>query len=378
MVLHKNLTDVDLNLHIPKVHTHVEADILDLDKYTKAEVDALLSGTTFLDLDDTPSSYVGEALSFLYVNAGETGIDFLSGYFIVSEVVSSNGTLSATSSVVGGLRKYDLAINPNYKTQAQLDLIYVPKVGGFTGRMTGPLYIDPGIGKGIRVTLNPGGSYGNLIHYNNDYVGYAGYRTMIGSGGIPCVLQGSETRPRYGTTPAAQGVEVALLSDVVGGGVSSFLDLSDTPAIYPPITPGDPVGLKVTETGDGLEFVDGWEIVFPLANEAAVSAKDTGGTPRVLIYITNSDQIYLGDIVLPLRIFGFNTRPTYTDGFYTETQIALLSDIGSTPPAAHTHNYTDRALEVVTNGDPVNPEVLFDIDGDVVTIETTEVKVTYG
>ncbi len=49
-------------------HTHVEADIIGLDKYTRAEVDTLISGSqgesNFIDLIDTPEFYTGDRLLF--------------------------------------------------------------------------------------------------------------------------------------------------------------------------------------------------------------------------------------------------------------------------------------------------------------------------
>jgi hypothetical protein len=82
-------------------------------------------------------------------------------------------------------------------------------------------------------------------------------------------------------------------------------------------------------------------------------------------------ELVFGSTALALDMRGLNLRPQYNG-----TDLALLTDVMT--PAPHGHFYEDTTVETVTNGDPLNPEVVFDIDGDVVTIETTEVKVTYG
>ena len=51
-----------------------------IDVYSKAEVDALTSINTFLELTDTPSSYSGQANKIVSVNAGATALEFTDEY----------------------------------------------------------------------------------------------------------------------------------------------------------------------------------------------------------------------------------------------------------------------------------------------------------
>ena len=55
----------------PSSHTHVEADVTDLDKYTQAEADALLA------TKEAVISKAGNASKFLQINSGEDGYDFV-------------------------------------------------------------------------------------------------------------------------------------------------------------------------------------------------------------------------------------------------------------------------------------------------------------
>ena len=52
--------------------------IYDSELATKEYVDNFISGSNFLALTDTPSTYVGQTLKHLRVNAGETGVEFIS------------------------------------------------------------------------------------------------------------------------------------------------------------------------------------------------------------------------------------------------------------------------------------------------------------
>ena len=124
----------------PEVHTHTESDITDLDKYTQAEVDNLVdttSGTlqtqidakpdTFLDLDDTPSAYIGSARRLVRVNSTADGLEFLSG--------DDEAEVDATYSGIirhGYLRELDEDQHP----------ALIPRDGsrGFTSTVSG---IDP-------------------------------------------------------------------------------------------------------------------------------------------------------------------------------------------------------------------------------------------
>lgn len=149
------------------------------------------------------------------------------------------------------------------------------------------------------------------------------------------------------------------------------------------INPYDPVGGKVTvsfsatgqasSTGGGFRFFDDVEIKgnllvpFPYA----IKTTTTFGFPILVATIGPGNRLAVGDSTVPLDFYGNLTRPTYNGG-----DLALYSDISMATPGAHTHPYNDYVSEVVSNGDPITPEVLFDLDGDVVTIDVVTARVT--
>jgi hypothetical protein len=365
-------------------------------------------------------------------------------YDVASQLGSINVSLISTI-IPGGESVKRAVVDINLAwLENNLDLDeYVPKVGGFADRMTGPLYISPGIENGIRVALQAGGGYGNLIHYNN--VGGGPYRTTVGSGGLPLSLQGSELRPRYGQTPVAPGgVELALLSDVpqlptlddryvnVAGdtmeGVLIFhRDTGDYIRFTPPFSGGPAWELNDTIYGqDGItrqtlgtsisfiptggssfQFIDnlrgGWGMeIIPNSWDDYVHLNTIGGAgsfrfddpievsgnitlrypysarallsnlvPVNVYTIGVGNRLSIGDSGVPLDLFGSETRPNYQGN-----DLALLSDLAGAVSPAHDHDYVDYYVESVTNGDPVNPEMMFDLDGDIVTIEVPVTRTT--
>jgi hypothetical protein len=110
--------------------------------------------------------------------------------------------------------------------------------------------------------------------------------------------------------------------------VSDFIGLSDTPAGYPVITPGQPVSLKVNATSDGLEFEDGYNLVFPIPYGGTVSAVDQHGATQLVAEVTPDDELKIGNIGIPLRLYSGNIeqRPKVVDPFGIVTEVALLSD----------------------------------------------------
>jgi hypothetical protein len=101
------------------------------------------------------------------------------------------------------------------------------------------------------------------------------------------------------------------------------------------------------------------------------SAGIKGVSGENLIKSGSGGATTVGDLNRPLLLQGLGDRPDYN-----AEQVAFLSDLGGLAPAAHTHPYNDYVSEVVSNGDPVTPEVLFDLDGDVVTIDIVTQRVT--
>lgn len=290
MVLHKNL--IDPHLHIPKGHTHEEVDITDLDKYTQAEVDALLGGKS-----DTGHTHV---------EADITDLD-----------------------------KY---------TQAEVDALisgvegdYLPLTAGSGSPVTGDLYLDGKVDlddhfyiaydKIIR-TGSIGGGYHNMLWYETSVD-----TINVGTQGDHLLLKGSDSRPSYSDTPGGS-VQLALLSDVAGGTLE-FLDMTDTPASF--------VGqaLKFTRVNAGetaLEFADiDLSAYLPLAGGimtghivldpgVRIDAEDNGvGAVQPLIYrkTTGSYDTEVGYADYPVNLAGSETRPTYNGG-----DLALLSDVG--------------------------------------------------
>lgn len=110
MVLHRNL--VTDNLHIPKDHTHVEADITDLDKYTQAEVNALIAAGTGTDPN---AVHLNEANEFSAVAPFPAVGD---GWTLLSEADAASLYIKGRISLA---QLRTLYLNSYYYTQAQVN-----------------------------------------------------------------------------------------------------------------------------------------------------------------------------------------------------------------------------------------------------------------
>jgi hypothetical protein len=162
MVLHSNLSST--NLHVPKTHTHVEADITDLQTYlTQTAADLLYAPigqtTTFLGLTDTPGAYVADAL--VQVNAGGTALE-----------------LTPIATAMAG---------------------YLPLTAGSGNPLDGDLYI----GGGDLYAKDYRGDYQKVLD-----TGAILPAVTVGNSSLALFLTGSATRPVY------LGADIALLSDI--------------------------------------------------------------------------------------------------------------------------------------------------------------------
>ena len=118
---------------------------------------------------------------------------------------------------------------------------------------------------------------------------------------------------------------------------------------------------------DDVEIDGNLKVPFPYDIKTTTSF----GLPIQIATMGPGNRLVMGDSTVPLDFYGNLTRPTYNG-----QDLALYSDLGGLAPANHTHPYDDYVSEVVSNGDPVTPEVLFDLDGDVVTIDIVTQRVT--
>jgi len=130
--------------------------------------------------------------------------------------------------------------------------------------------------------------------------------------------------------------------------------------------------------------VNGYRFDKGILSLGTITAQDTGtfrlSTPygylNVAKYNSGPSRLSIGEIGIPLSLQGSSLRPKYTFTGHEGVDLALYSDIAAAAPGIHTHPYDDYVLEPVTNGNPVTPEILFDLDGDVVTIEVVTPRVT--
>jgi hypothetical protein len=369
MVLHKNLLELDDNLHVPKSHTHVEAHITDLDKYTQAEVDALIA------------SVVGDYLPLAAGDANPlTGDLYIDGPSAGIRLRSDGDTEDYSEITESGT--------------AALRIRRVSKA------LTGPAYIllDPVV---FDLTSDA------EIHFFGPALNTSGQaivKMFRGTGGSSIQHQffcsdGDADLCRFGGVIRQGGEQVALLSDL--GGIADD---------YLPLAGGEMTGDITHVSGGGLyaygspASVSGlWNIwgddTVPNFFEEQVAVRDyirQYNGNLITNEFRNTGSAWISAFMSGGTV-GFEVRNSSNDpnhylrsgsgnsgnadlciegGIITQGGLPLA--LAGDPPAAHAHFYEDTTVETVTNGDPVNPEVLFDIDGDVVTIETTEVKVTYG
>jgi hypothetical protein len=248
MVLHKNLTQV--HLHIPKTHTHVEADVTDLDKYTQAAVDALLAAKS------------------------DTGHTHTSG---------------------------DIPSLSNY----------VPKTAGSGESFSGHLYLDQDLqvdgnayvksGNWYRIGTK-GGGYRNVLYYqsSNDSI-------YVGTTGDGCILQGKNARPSYTQVPFGSGTQLALLSDVTG--VGSFLPLSGG-TMSGAIDMGSQNITNIATLNSGFgNFSD--NVLLTTNNKFLYGRNASATNYRTLIGLDASDIVQVGHASHAIDLNGSLTRPTY-------------------------------------------------------------------
>lgn len=186
--------------------------------------------TTFLGLTDVPDSYAGHAAKFIRVNAGETGVEFV-----------STGVFSDTLT--------DLVDFPSSYTGAALKALRVNAAG------TGVEFYIPTL-----VT-----AFANLTDVPASYTGHAGKMVRVKSteDGLEYVtalnansLDDFPDHPGAYTGNELKSVRVnaagtALEYYTSAGGITTFTGLSDAPASYTGHA-GKHVRVKGTE--DGLEF----------------------------------------------------------------------------------------------------------------------------
>lgn len=234
MVLHKNLTDAELNLHIPKVHTHLEVDVTDLDKYTQAEIDAmfaLLSGDFVLKAGDTMTGLLemdwggftgiyGSKFITFSDGADATKIDFEGGAMRLSS--QDGGTLDTHQIWIGqGRPQYVDETLTAYNLAIDADLAgYLPLAGG---TMTGPLVLQDGLfADGSKIVIDwdqPLQAQGVGLNPPRNLVEAvsSGYKAQFGNSAMSTNVIGLDPRPTYNSA------ELALLSDVGGGGGDAVL-----------------------------------------------------------------------------------------------------------------------------------------------------------
>ena len=117
----KSETDTLLSNVVPKPHTHVEADITNLDKYTTGAVDLLFADHN--SRTDNPHS----------VTAAQIGLDKVENFSVAEIFQSSEAQLLATkaelnSAVSGSDGHLSRTDNPHSVTKAQVGLSDVPNV----------------------------------------------------------------------------------------------------------------------------------------------------------------------------------------------------------------------------------------------------------
>ncbi len=90
----------------PTVHTHVEADITDLQAYLLD-----ITGEDFTDLADTPANFIGAGSRFVKVNSGATALEFVAdpGFLtdINSESIDELSDVTITFVASGEILKFD-------------------------------------------------------------------------------------------------------------------------------------------------------------------------------------------------------------------------------------------------------------------------------
>jgi hypothetical protein len=110
----------------------------------------------------------------------------------------------------------------------------------------------------------------------------------------------------------------------------------------------------VNVTGDtmtGSLVIEGGDLDFD--NSKTMRIKDTGGTKRNILSVTDADLVSIGDVFLDVAIRGLSTRPQYDDNIGGFEDLALYSDIEDLSPLRS---------EWLQNGFPDRAEVDMDWD----------------
>lgn len=191
----------------------------------KAYVDGAIVNT-FLGLTDTPSSFAGQSLKFVRVNAGETALEF------VASIAETLATTLAAGNTTGA---NDIDI-----TEGQ-SIIYNTASGGpFTGSLDGPtltanriwtlpnntgtiaLLSDIPSTPSLATVLGVGNTTGgtNISLTSGDTLDF-----NVGSGGS--LTSASTASARTWTLPDNTGT-IALLSDITAGDLETVLGVGNT------------------------------------------------------------------------------------------------------------------------------------------------------
>ncbi|RKZ99430.1 MAG: hypothetical protein DRQ47_11055 [Gammaproteobacteria bacterium] len=155
-------------------HTHTESDVTDLDKYTQAEVDALVAGQNeFIELIDTPSSYTDKSVLFTTTSGVVDDVNFtfdsnttdltLTSGRLVSERVDATNHTETISTALGTLTtagRFDGYTSSVLEYSAG---IYATASGGATSVANGGIFVASGaaLNQGIYVTAYGAPAAGN-------------------------------------------------------------------------------------------------------------------------------------------------------------------------------------------------------------------------
>ena len=279
MVLHKNLLGLDL--HIPKAHTHIEAEITDLNHF---DPDAVHT-----NVDDE----IHAAFPIALVALADTDS------FIVE--VDGGGTWEKARLQWNTIKSL---------LETQIGGPWLPLTAGAGEPISGDLHLEGDLHLDADQKIY--GADGHVM---------AWYQSLddsmnFGTNGDIVRLKGSALRPVYEQTPGVD-VEIALITDIgAGGGASVLRDgtlglTADWDAgVYrittEDLTVNNEILANTIEVHDGTQY------------RAGISADGTG--------------VKVGDSGVDMNFFGASTRPDYGGA-----ELALRSDIGTDAPASHTH-----------------------------------------
>jgi len=187
MVLHKNLTEAALDLHEPKDHTHLEAEITDLNHF---DPDAIHTNV---------ADEIHAAFPIALIALDETDS------FIIE--VDDGGTWS----------KARLQWN-TIKTllESQIGGPWLPLTAGGGEPISGALHLEDDLHLDANQKIY--GASGHIMAWYQS----ADDSMNFGTNGDILRLKGSALRPVYEQTPGVD-VEIALLSDIGAGGGASVL-----------------------------------------------------------------------------------------------------------------------------------------------------------